>query len=106
MPRPSTITGIALISAPAGTERSAATSTTVVRPGVGPARVHRGKLAGQPLAPRGSDLNVGGVAGSQRDLVLARGAGRHVLMGARTSHHADVGLDPIPAQPQRSKIRS
>ena len=44
------------------------------------------------------DLGVGGVAGGQRDVVLARRAGRHVLVGARAAHHPDVGLDPVPLQ--------
>jgi hypothetical protein len=44
-------------------------------------------------------LDVGGVAGRQRDLVLARRAGRHVLVGARAAHHPDVGLDAVPLQP-------
>ena len=45
------------------------------------------------------DLDVGRVAGRQRDLVLAGRAGRHVLVGAGAAHHPDVGLDPVPAQP-------
>ena len=48
---------------------------------------------------RRGDLDVGRVAGRERDLVLAGRAGRHVLVGAGAAHHPDVGLDPVPAQP-------
>ncbi len=48
------------------------------------------------------DLDVGGVlAGAragERDLVLAGGTRRHVLVCAGAAHHADVGLDAVPAQ--------
>ncbi len=37
--------------------------------------------------------------GAQYDLVLAGGAGRHVLVRAETAHHPDVALHPVPAQP-------
>ena len=50
-------------------------------------------------SPQLGHLDVGGVAGRQRDLVLAGRAGRHVLVGAGAAHHPDVGLDPVPAQP-------
>ncbi len=43
-------------------------------------------------------LDVGGVALGEHDVVLARGAGRHVLVRAGAAHHADVRLDPVPAQ--------
>ncbi len=42
-------------------------------------------------------LDVGGVAGRQRHLVLAGRAGRHVLVGAGAAHHPDVGLAAVPA---------
>ena len=45
------------------------------------------------------DLDVGGVAGRERDVVLARGARRHVLVGAEAAHHPDVGLHAVPLQP-------
>ena len=50
------------------------------------------------LRPRRCDLDVGGIAGRESHLVLARRAGRHVLVRARAAHHPDVGLDLIPAQ--------
>ena len=46
------------------------------------------------------DLDVGGVAGRERDRVLARRARRHVLVRGRPAHHPDVGLDPVPVQPR------
>ena len=47
----------------------------------------------------GRDLHVRGVAGvGERDLVLARRAGRHVLVRAQPAHHPDVRLDLVPAQ--------
>ena len=63
-----------------------------------PARPARGGSSTGCGVGRG-DLDVGGVAGRQRHLVLARRAGRHVLVGAGAAHHPDVGLDPVPAQP-------
>ncbi len=45
------------------------------------------------------DLDVGGVAGRERDVVLARRARRHVLVRAGPAHHPDVGLDAVPLQP-------
>jgi hypothetical protein len=44
-------------------------------------------------------LDVRGVAGRQRDVVLARRTGRHVLVGAGAAHHPHVGLDPVPLEP-------
>ena len=100
MPRPSTTTGSALIKAPAGRPSSAATSSTLPRPGVetGSGASSAGGSSTGCAVGRG-DLDVGGVAGRQRHLVLARRAGRHVLVGAGAAHHPDVGLDPVPAQP-------
>ena len=45
------------------------------------------------------DLDVRGVAGRQRDVVLARRGRRHVLVGADAAHHPDVGLDAVPLEP-------
>jgi hypothetical protein len=50
------------------------------------------------LRLRGGDLHVGRVAGCDRNLVLACGAGRHVLVRPQPSHHPHVALDPVPAQ--------
>ncbi len=50
------------------------------------------------LGGRRGDLDVGGVPGRKRDLVLAGRARGHVLVGAGAAHHPDVGLDLIPAQ--------
>ena len=76
------------------------TAATVVAPGVwtssGASR--RGREADGPRLGAG-DLHVGGVAGRQGDVVLARGAGRHELVGAGPAHHPDVGLDGVPLQP-------
>ena len=47
----------------------------------------------------GGDLDVGGVARGQRDVVLARGGRRHVLVRAVAAHRPDVGLDPVPLDP-------
>ena len=44
------------------------------------------------------DLQVGGVSGRERDVVLARRAGRHVLVGTDAAHHPDVRLDLVPVQ--------
>ena len=46
------------------------------------------------------DLDVGGVAGRERDVVLAGRAGRHVLVGADAAHHPDVGLHAVPLEPE------
>jgi hypothetical protein len=43
-------------------------------------------------------LDVGGVAGRQRDVVLAGRARRHVLVGAEAAHRPDVGLDAVPLE--------
>ena len=51
------------------------------------------------LRRRAGDLDVGGVARGQRDVVLARRTGRHVLVRAGAAHHPDVGLDPVPLEP-------
>ena len=91
MPRSSAITGTALRSAPEGTPSAPATSATVVMPGVGHlARLVelRRHLDGLGLGAR--HLDVRGVPGRQRDLVLARGTWRHVLVSARAAHHPDV----------------
>ena len=94
------MTGIALISAPAGTPSAPATSSTVVRPGVGTSRgSSSGGGSSTGCGSRRGDLDVGRVAGRERDLVLARRARRHVVVGAGPAHHPDVGLDPVPAQP-------
>ena len=53
-------------------------------------------LAHVGVAPR--HLEVGGVALTQCDLVLARGTRRHVLVRSQAAHHADVGLDAVEAQ--------
>ena len=45
------------------------------------------------------DLDVGGVALAEHDLVLAGGARRHVLVRAGAAHHPDVALDAVEAQP-------
>ena len=60
-------------------------------------RQRRGQLDGLRIGAR--DLDVGGVAGRERDLVLACGARRHVLVRAGAAHHPDVGLDAVPLQP-------
>ncbi len=57
----------------------------------------RGQL--DRLGDRARDLDVGRVAGRERDLVLARRARRHVLVGTEPAHHPDVRLDRVPAQP-------
>ena len=61
------------------------------------------RRAGEPLdrlRRRARHLDVGGVAGGrQRDVVLARGARRHVLVRAQPAHHPDVRLDPVPLEP-------
>ncbi len=60
-----------------------------------------GQRLGQVDALRGraGDLDVGGIAGvGERDVVLARGTGRHVLVRAGAAHHADVRLDAVPLQ--------
>ncbi len=45
-------------------------------------------------------LYVGRVARrGERDVVLARPAGRHVLVGADAAHHPHVRLDPVPLEP-------
>ena len=45
------------------------------------------------------DLHVGGIAGAgERHVVLARGAGRHVLVGAEAAHHPHVGLHAVPLE--------
>ena len=44
------------------------------------------------------DFDVGGIAGSEHDVVLSGRAWRHVLVGADAAHHPDVGLDPVPLQ--------
>ena len=98
-PRPSMTTGSALTRAPAGRPSEPETSSIVVSPGVetsSGASSAAGSSTG--WAGRG-DLEVGGVAGRQGDLVLAGRARRHVLVGAGAAHHPDVGLDPVPAQP-------
>ena len=98
-PRSSVTTGNALSSAPAGTPEV---------PGDGVDRRHPGRLHRRRLGParrqlhglglRARDLDVGGVAGRERDVVLARRAGRHVLVRAEPAHHPDVGLDPVPLE--------
>ena len=61
-------------------------------------RSARGQLDGLRLGAR--DLDVGGVAGRERDVVLARRARRHVLVRAEAAHHPDVGLDAVPLEPE------
>ena len=81
-------------------ERARRPAATVVRPGVdllAGASSAGGSSTGCGVGAR--DLDVGGVAGRQRDVVLARRAGRHVLVRAGAAHHPDVGLDPVPLQP-------
>ena len=56
-----------------------------------------GQLHGLRVGAR--DLDVGGVAGRQRDVVLARRARRHVLVRADAAHHPDVGLHAVPLEP-------
>ena len=97
MPRPSTITGNVLIRAPAGRPTNG-TSSTLLRPGVLTGSARAAPPAARPAALRRGDLDIGGVARGQRDLVLAGRTGRHVLVGAGATHHPDVGLDPVPAQ--------
>ena len=58
----------------------------------------------QPLQRHGlrlgrGHLDVGRVAGRQRHVVLARRAGRHVLVRADAAHRPHVGLHPVPLQP-------
>ena len=71
------------------------------RPGSRPARARRAALGKVGRGRRAArDLDVRGVARvRERDLVLAGGTGRHVLVRAEAAHHADVRLDPVPAQP-------
>jgi hypothetical protein len=68
--------------------------------GVDPAR--RRLRIGQRHRLRLGDRNVhvGGVAGRERHVVLARRTGRHVLVRAGAPHHPDVGLHAVPAQPR------
>ena len=44
-------------------------------------------------------LEVGRISGRQRDVVLARRARRHVLVGADPAHHSHVGLHSVPLEP-------
>ena len=64
--------GIPFNAAPAGTPSASATASTVLSPGVGPRAgiERRGEL--DLLRLRRGDLDVRGVAGRERDLVLAR----------------------------------
>ncbi len=100
MPRPSTITGSALMKAPLGSPRCGG---HLLDPGEagGLHSLRRAQRRRQldRLRLGAGDLDVGGVAGGQRHLVLAGRAGRHVLVGAGAAHHPDVGLDPVPAHP-------
>ena len=99
-PRPSAITGKAFSSAPSGSPSLPATSAIVVRPGVGTSSgAASGAGSSTGAASALAHLDVGGVAGRQRDVVLARGARRHVLVGADAAHHPDVRLDPVPLEP-------
>ena len=99
MPRPSTITGIALSSAPGGTPSALGDLLDRGQAGrVDPlGRVERRRQLDR-LRLGAGDLDVGGVAGRQRHLVLPRRAGRHVLVRAGAAHHPDVGLDPVPLE--------
>ena len=65
--------------------------------GLGP--VERRGQAVDRLRRGAGDLQVGRVAGvGEGDLVLARGAGRHVLVGAEAAHHAHVRLHSVPLE--------
>ena len=52
-------------------------------------RIERGRQHDR-LRVGARHLEVRGIAWRQRDLVLARGAGRHVLVGAGAAHHPHV----------------
>ena len=95
----STITGKALSVAPAGTWSEPTSASMVVAPGV---CTSSGALrpggSSHRLGVGGGDLDVGGVARRERDVVLARRARRHVFVGAVTAHHPDVGGDAVPLQ--------
>ena len=56
-------------------------------------QLHRPRL-------RARDLDVGRVPGGERDLVLAGGTRRHVLVRGGAAHQPDVAVDAIPAQPR------
>ena len=78
-----------------------------------PRRLHGPRLGqrlGKPLdgLSRGArHLQVGRVPRvGEGDVVLSGGAWRHVLVCADAAHHPNVRLDPVPLQPDRSKMRS
>ena len=99
-PRSSTMTGYAFSSAPGGTPQrprdlgDGRQARRVDELGRGePVRQLTGCGVGA------GDLDVGRVAGRERDVVLARRARRHVLVRADAAHHPDVGLHPVPLEP-------
>ena len=53
---------------------------------------------GHGLGLGAGDFDVRRIAGRERDVVLAGGARRHVLVRAEPAHHPDVALDPVDAQ--------
>ncbi len=61
-------------------------------------RLIRGPRQGHRAGLGRRHLDVRRIPGGDRDLVLARGAGGHVLVGAEASHHAHVAQHPVPAQ--------
>ena len=62
------------------------------------ARLVQGRRQLDGLRLGGGHLDVRRVPGRDRHLVLPRLARRQVLVGPRAAHHADVGLDAVPAQ--------
>ena len=104
-PRSSVTTGNAFSSAPAGTpsvpgDRVDRRHARACAPSPGAAAARR-QLHG--LGLRARDLDVRGVAGGERHVVLARRARRHVLVRAEAAHHPDVGLDPVPLEARRGR---